>query len=90
METNIKTGTDVNVYFNEAIFKGLNFNKIKVTDLKTHRSVSMSKTVNGNILTLNKLKTGHVWYSVSIPQGSVRDKAGNQFKSGYVLKFKTV
>jgi len=89
MNQNVKTGTAVEICFNEAIFKGINFNKIKVTNLKTHKSVSTFKSVKGNLLILKNTKMKHVWYSIMIPPGSVKDRAGNQFKSAYVLKFKT-
>jgi len=88
MKRNVSTG-DVDIYFNEAIFKGIEFNKIKVSNLKTHRSVSTYKIIRGNLLILRNIKMKHAWYSISIPRASVRDKAGNQFRSSYILKFKT-
>lgn len=90
MKRNVSTGKNVEIYFNEAIFKGINFNKIKVTNLRTNKPVSTYKTVKGNLLILKNTKTRHNWYSISIPRGSVKDKTGNQFKSSYVLKFKTM
>lgn len=89
MKRNVSTGTDVEIYFNEAIFKGINFNRIRVTNIETGRSVSPYKTLKGNLLILKNMKTGHTWYSISIPSGSVKDRAGNRFKHGYFLKFKT-
>lgn len=88
MKKNVSTG-DVDIYFNEAIFKGIEFNKIKVSNLKTHRSVSTQKIIKGNLLILRGIKVKDVWYSISIPRGSVKDRAGNQFRSNYILKFKT-
>ena len=79
----------MDIYFNEAIFKGIEFNKIKVSNLKTHRSVSTQKIIKGNLLILRGIKVKDVWYSISIPRGSVKDRAGNQFRSNYILKFKT-
>jgi hypothetical protein len=89
LKRNVSTGKSVKIYFNEVIFKGINFNRIHVTNMKTGKSVTPYKNINGNVLILKNLKTRHTWYYISLPYGSVKDRAGNQFKSDYVLKFKT-
>lgn len=89
MKRNVSTGNNVLICFNEVISKGTTFNKIKITNIETGKSVYPYKTVKGNILVLKNTKTKHTWYRISIPHGSIRDQAGNQFKSDYVLKFET-
>lgn len=89
MKTKVSTHSKVEIYFNEAIFQGLNFNNIKVTNIGTGKTVPTHKSLKGNVLILKNTKIGHTWYRIIIPHGSVKDRAGNKFKSDYVLKFKT-
>ncbi|ADZ09835.1 hypothetical protein Metbo_1608 [Methanobacterium lacus] len=90
MNTHVSTRSNLEIYFNEAIFRGINFNNIRVTNMGTGKPVPTYKTLNGNALILQNKKAGHTWYSIIIPRGSVKDKVGNQFKSNYILRFKTV
>lgn len=89
MKTKVSTRSNVEIYFNEAIFQGLNFNNIQVINIGTGKTVSTHKTLKGNLLILKNTKIGHTWYRITIPRGSVKDYVGNQFKSDYVLRFKT-
>jgi uncharacterized protein RhaS with RHS repeats len=90
MKTKVSTRSNVEICFNEAIFKGLNFNKIKVTNMGTEKTVKTYKTLKGNVLIIKNAKTRHTHYTITLPPGSVRDKMGNQFKSNYILRFKTL
>ncbi len=90
MKTRVSTRSSVEICFNEAIFRGTNFNKIKVTNMGTGKTVKTYKILKGNVLIIKNAKTRHTHYTITLPPGSVRDKVGNQFKSNYILRFITV
>jgi hypothetical protein len=78
------------IKFSENIKFNSLFNLIKVVDIKTNRSLIISKTISGNILYIKtSKKSANTTYNVIIPKSSVKDYAGNYLIANYSFKFKT-
>lgn len=91
--TGVSLTSSIVITFSENIRTSTNFSKIFIKNLSTGKVVSISsKAVSGKYLTI-KMKYSRIKnnvYQVYIPAGAVKDAAGNNFKSSYSFKFRTV
>ena len=79
------------IKFNENILTGVNYSKISIKNLSTGKTVSITKNISGNTLTI-KMTSSRLHnntYQVTIPSKSVKDKAGNNLATTNTIKFKT-
>lgn len=78
------------IKFTETIYKGTNYSKIYIKDLKTGKIAQATITISGNTLTIKTKhsRCGMDKYMVYIPTGAVKDKAGNNVHY-YLSNFKT-
>ena len=80
----------ITLNFNEKIYKGIQYSKIQVKNMNTHKIVSITETVSGNKLTIkmtrSRLSLNN--YQIYIPKGAIKDKAGNN-NTPSIIKFKT-
>ncbi|UTB31794.1 MAG: Ig-like domain-containing protein [Methanobacterium sp. ERen5] len=76
--------------FNEKISKCSQYNNIQIKNKNTGKSVTITKSVSGNKLTLkmarSRLSLNN--YQIYIPKGALKDAAGNK-NSKYIVTFKT-
>lgn len=92
---NLKTRTSrsgtIYIKFTENIYTSTNFSKITVKNLTTSKTTTITKSINGNILSIKNIskKSANTWYQVTIPAGAVKDKAGNKLAKAYTFRFKT-
>jgi len=79
------------IRLSENILKSVNWSKIYVKNLKTHKKWHITAYTNGKhiyIKTSSK-KSKYTWYQVYIPAAAVKDNSGNRLAKGYTWKFKT-
>jgi hypothetical protein len=79
------------IRLSENILKSVNWSKIYVKNLKTHKKCHITTCTDENhiyIKTSSK-KSKYTWYQVYIPAAAVKDNAGNILTKGYTWKFKT-
>lgn len=87
---NIPLTSPIIMKFTENIFASTSYSKIYIKNLKTGKTVAITKTISGNTLTIkHSIFTGKTSYQVYIPVAAVKDKAGNQLKTAYTYQFKT-
>ncbi len=89
-QTHFSLTTPINVVFNEKIFKGLQYSNIQIKNKNTNKTVSITKSISGNKLTIKMVRSRLSLnsYQVYIPTGAVKDRAGNK-NSKYISTFKT-
>ena len=81
----------ITITFNEKIVAGINYSKIYVKDMTTGKTVAITKTISGNILTI-KEPVNRIFkdkYMVYMPAGAVKDVAGNNLVKVYTFNFVT-
>lgn len=88
--TGFSRGNTLVIRFSENVKTSIYWSKIYIKNLKTGRTVSLSKWVSGNTLYLKMTyrRYAYTWYKVYIPSGAVKDSAGNN-GLGYSFTFKT-
>lgn len=76
--------------FNEKICKGSQYSNIQVKNKNTGKTVTITKSVSGNKLTLKMVQDRFSLnnYQIYIPKGAVKDTAGNK-NSKIISNFKT-
>lgn len=88
--TKISRTTPITIKFSENI-KANNFNKITVKNLASGKYVTVTKSIKGNTVSIKTNKrTANTWYSIAIAKSAIKDTAGNNLKTSYTFKFKTV
>ena len=93
--TNMKTGISrtniIAIKFRENIKASTYFNYITIKNLKTGKTVSISKSISGTTLNIKTIatRTANTWYLVTIPKSAIKDLAGNNLVKSYTFKFKT-
>ena len=82
----------ITITFSENITAGPNYSGIYVKNLSTGNTVSISKTISGNILTIKQTlsRLNNNVYQVYIPAGAVKDAAGNSLAASYTYQFTTI
>ena len=90
--TGVSTTSTITVKLSENLKTGVNWSKIYMKNLTTGKLVSIKTSINGNEINIKMVKTRYTnnLYEVYIPTGAVKDNAGNNLKTVYILKFKTV
>jgi subtilase family serine protease/methionine-rich copper-binding protein CopC len=89
--TGISLNSPIYIKFSENIKTGSKFTNIYVKNLTTGKTVTISKTISGNTLTINQTlgRLRNNQYMVYIPSGAVKDSAGNNLTSTYSFTFRT-
>lgn len=79
------------IKFNKNIKSSVKWSKIYMKNLRTGQKVSIKKWISGNTLYIKMIKTRYAynWYHVYIPASAVKNSAGNNLASMYVLNFRT-
>jgi hypothetical protein len=81
----------ITIKFSEKIVSGVNYSKIYVKNVTSGKTVTITKTITGNILTIkdhfNRINKDK--YLVYIPAGAVKDLAGNVLAKAYKFNFVT-
>lgn len=82
----------ITITFSENILAGPNFSGIYLKNTVSGALVAMTKSINGNILTIQQTTTrkNNTLYKVYIPAGSVKDSAGNNLAADYTYNFTTI
>ena len=77
--------------FSQNIKASTYWSKIYVKNLKTGKTVAISKWISGNTLYINtsSRRYAYYWYQVYIPAAAVKDYANRNLATGYTFKFKT-
>lgn len=85
-----RTGT-ISIRFSENIKTSINWSKVYIKNLKTGKTVAVSKWISGNHLyiQMNLRRYAYNWYQVYIPASAVKDSLGNNLAKAYTFKFKT-
>lgn len=93
LDLNVPLGHQIAVTFSEVVQAGLAFDQIVVRDASTNQLVEVSKSIVGEMLTLqptpDAVMTGGTVYSVLIPADAVQDLAGIAMDKPYVFTFTT-
>ncbi len=81
----------IKIKFSENIKSSINWSKIYIKNLKTGKTVVISKSILGNTLYIKMASKRYAynWYQVYIPICAVKDSAGNNLAAGYRFRFKT-
>jgi outer membrane protein assembly factor BamB/methionine-rich copper-binding protein CopC len=81
----------IKIKFSENIKSSINWSKIYIKNLKTGKTVVISKSILGNTLYIKMASKRYAynWYQVYIPISAVKDSAGNSLAAGYTFRFKT-
>ncbi|MCZ3371916.1 MULTISPECIES: PQQ-binding-like beta-propeller repeat protein [Methanobacterium] len=81
----------IKIKFSENIKSSINWSKIYIKNLKTGKTVVISKSILGNTLYIKMAskRYAYSWYQVYIPISAVKDSAGNSLAAGYTFRFKT-
>ena len=85
-----RTGT-ISIRFSENIKTSVNWSKVYIKNLKTGKTVAVSKWISGNHLyiQMNLRRYAYNWYQVYIPASAVKDSLGNNLAKAYTFKFET-
>ncbi len=88
---NVSLTSTITIKFSEKIVSGVNYSKIYVKNVTSGKTVTITKTITGNILTIkdhfNRINKDK--YLVYIPAGAVKDLAGNVLAKAYKFNFVT-
>ena len=89
--TGFSTTATITIKFSENIKTSVNWSKIYIKNLNTGKTAVISKSINGNTLSIKMALKRYSYnqYQIYIPASSVKDSAGNNLVTGYTLKFKT-
>ena len=81
----------ITVKFSSNIIASNNYSLIYVKNITTGQTVSITKSISGNTLTIktNSSRLNQNVYQVFIPAGAVKDTAGTKFAADYSFRFKT-
>jgi len=81
----------IGIKLSENIKSSTNWSKIYVKNLKTGKTVVISKSIKGSILyiKMSSKRYAYNWYQVYIPAAAVKDNTNNNLASSYAFKFKT-
>ena len=81
----------ITVKFSSNIVASNNYSLIYVKNITTGQTVSITKSISGNTLTIktNSSRLNQNVYQVFIPAGAVKDTAGTKFAADYSFRFKT-
>lgn len=89
-KTNVSRTSLITIKFSKNIKANTKINKITIKNQTTGKYITIHKSIKGNTLTIKtSARSANTWYTVTIPAGSVRDKAGNNLKTNHTFKFKT-
>ena len=90
--TGVSTTSTITIKLSENLKTGVNWSKIYMKNLTSGKLVAIKTSINGNEINIKMVKTRYTnnLYEVYIPTGAVKDNAGNNLKTSYYLKFKTV
>jgi PKD repeat protein len=90
--TGVSTTSIITVKLSENLKAGVNWSKIYMKYLTTGKLVAIKTSLNGDEINIKMVKTRYTnnLYEVYIPTGAVKDNAGNNLKTSYILQFKTV
>jgi hypothetical protein len=85
-----RTGT-ITIKFSENIKSSTYFNNITIKNLTTGQTITITKTIINNTLSLKPSSTlaANTQYQVTIPASGTKDYAGNNIQATYTFKFKT-
>jgi len=89
-QTDCNVDIIISMTFNENVYKGNTFSKIKLTS-KNGAAVKIQVTISQNVLNIshsNKL-SNYTDYFVTIPNNAIKDKTGNGFKKTIKIIFRT-
>ena len=83
--------SSITVKFSSNIVASNNYSLIYVKNITTGQTVSITKSISGNTLTIktNSSRLKQNVYQVFIPAGAVKDTAGTKFAADYSFRFKT-
>jgi hypothetical protein len=89
--THTSLSSPITIKFSEKIVAGVNYSKIYVKNITSGKTVAITKTITGNILTIkdhfNRINKDK--YLVYLPAGAVKDLAGNVLANAYKFNFVT-
>ncbi|MDD1774961.1 MAG: chitobiase/beta-hexosaminidase C-terminal domain-containing protein, partial [Methanobacterium sp.] len=89
-KTNISRTSSITIKFSKNIKSSSNYSKIIIKNLTTGKTISLTKTISNNLLSIKFSKlSANTWYQVTIPAKAVKDFAGNYLMETYTFKFKT-
>ena len=89
-KTKVSKTSTITIKFSEIIKASSYFSKITVKNLKTGKTITLSKSINKNTLNIKtKTRTAYTWYQVTIPKAAIKDQASNNLRANYTFKFKT-
>jgi hypothetical protein len=89
-KTNISRTSSITIKFSKNIKSSSNYSKIIIKNLTTGKTISLTKTISSNLLSIKFSKlSANTWYQVTIPSKAVKDFAGNYLMETYTFKFKT-
>lgn len=79
------------VKFSESIKNSVNWSKVYLKNLKTGKTVLISKLISGNTLKIKMAlkRYSYTWYQLYIPVSAIKDNAGNKLAKSLTIKFKT-
>lgn len=87
---NIPITSPITVKFTENIFKNTSYSKIYIKNLKTRKTVKITKSISSRFMTIKHYTFSHkTYYQIYIPIAAVKDKAGNLLNKTCIYKFKT-
>jgi parallel beta-helix repeat protein len=90
--TGVSLTSSVTITFSENIAAGANYTGIYLKNTSTGAIVTITKTINGNTLTINHTTPlkNNTPYQIYIPSGAVKDSTGNNLTMPYNSKFTTI
>jgi len=88
--TGVSRSKTITIRLSENMFKGTNWSKIYVKNLKTGKKVKATVRISGKYIYITtSKKSAYTWYQVYIPAYAIKDNAGNKLAKGCTWKFKT-
>ena len=89
---NVAINKAITITFSEPIQAGNTYNNIKVVNTSTNQAQTITKTINGNILTITSPTTwlNGIKYTITIPTNSIKDLTGNNLTTDYTTNFTTI
>jgi peptidoglycan/xylan/chitin deacetylase (PgdA/CDA1 family)/methionine-rich copper-binding protein CopC len=89
---NVAINKAITITFSEPIQAGNTYNNIKVVNTSTNQAQTITKTINGNILTITSPTTwlNAIKYTITIPTNSIKDLTGNNLTTDYTTNFTTI